>query len=97
MNFNTKTIMLFINMSLYYVQTNLFAIYLLDGGLKKRVDVRQFVPVFWTLCWQDNTNIHDCGIYAIRHMEAFQGGNVKSWTPGFEKNKVTNPQSSYNL
>ena len=76
-------------MSPYSVQANLFAIYLLDRGHKKGIDARKSISVFWTLCWQDNTNIHDCGIYVIRHMEAFQGGNVKSWTLGFETNKVT--------
>ena len=72
-----------------YVQTNLFAIYLLNGRFKKGVDVRKFILVFWNLSWQDDHNIHDCGIYAIRHMESFQGGSVKYWSTGFEKKKVT--------
>ena len=71
------------------MQTNLFAIYLLDGGHKKGIDVRKFTLVSWNLSSQDDTNIHDCEIYAIRHMESFQGGSVKYWSPGFKKNNVT--------
>lgn len=67
--------------------TNMFAMYLLNEAIKKGVDVRQFTLAIWNLKWQDDTNIHDCGIYVIRHMEAFQGGSATYWTTGFEKNK----------
>ena len=50
--------------------------------------MKKFSLSFCNLPWQDDTNIHDCGIYTIRHMETFRGGKVENWRPGFEVNKV---------
>ncbi|KAJ8433030.1 hypothetical protein Cgig2_015457 [Carnegiea gigantea] len=59
----------------------------LNEGHKKGTNLKKFSLAFWKLSWQDDTNIHDCGIYTIRHMETFRGGQVENWRLGFELNK----------
>ncbi|KAL3638093.1 hypothetical protein CASFOL_017963 [Castilleja foliolosa] len=36
--------------------------------------------------WRDENNRVDCGVYAMRHMETYMGGSLKSWRCGLSKN-----------
>ncbi|KAL3653260.1 hypothetical protein CASFOL_002941 [Castilleja foliolosa] len=36
--------------------------------------------------WRDENNKVDCGVYAMRHMETYMGGSLKSWRCGLSKN-----------
>ncbi|KAL3626839.1 hypothetical protein CASFOL_029318 [Castilleja foliolosa] len=36
--------------------------------------------------WLDESNRVDCGVYAMRHMETYMGGSLKSWRCGLSKN-----------
>ncbi|KAL3648725.1 hypothetical protein CASFOL_005128 [Castilleja foliolosa] len=36
--------------------------------------------------WRDESNRVDCGVYAMRHMETYMGGSLKSWRCGLSKN-----------
>ncbi|KAJ8437754.1 hypothetical protein Cgig2_009469 [Carnegiea gigantea] len=63
-----------------------------NRGHKKETNLKKFSLAFWKLSWQDDTNIHDYGIYSIRYMETFRGGQVENWRPGFELNKAPTDQ-----
>ncbi|KAK9705619.1 hypothetical protein RND81_07G071300 [Saponaria officinalis] len=41
-------------------------------------------PVVVKMAWRNTTNIDDCGVYAMRHMETFKGDS--KWVCGLEKN-----------
>ncbi|KAL3644388.1 hypothetical protein CASFOL_012320 [Castilleja foliolosa] len=36
--------------------------------------------------WRDENNRVDCGVYAMRHIETYMGGSLKSWRCGLSKN-----------
>jgi len=70
------------------MQKNLFQIYLNKNGLQKWSHLKKFKLVFWKFTWQDNINIHDCGICAMRYMETFRGGRVQDEKPSFDTSKI---------
>ncbi|KAJ8451708.1 hypothetical protein Cgig2_018342 [Carnegiea gigantea] len=46
----------------------------------------QSIRIYVKTDYHDNINLHDCGIYTMRHMETYYG-DLQSWEHGFEKEK----------
>ncbi|KAK9749837.1 hypothetical protein RND81_02G154300 [Saponaria officinalis] len=44
-------------------------------------------PVVVKMSWRNTTNIDDCGVYAMWHMETFKGDS--KWVCGLKKNDVS--------
>ncbi|KAJ8437565.1 hypothetical protein Cgig2_017918 [Carnegiea gigantea] len=50
--------------------------------------IKEFDIEYLELPWQDEVNVHDCGIFVMRHMESYQGQDSSCWDAGFgKKNK----------
>ncbi|KAK9668737.1 hypothetical protein RND81_13G082500 [Saponaria officinalis] len=43
-------------------------------------------PVVVKMSWRSTTNVDDCGVYVMRHMETFKGD--PKWGCGLKKNDV---------
>ena len=51
--------------------------------------IKEFDIEYLELPWQDEVNVHDCGIFVMRHIESYQGQDSSCWDAGFgKKNKV---------
>ncbi|KAJ8441612.1 hypothetical protein Cgig2_023765 [Carnegiea gigantea] len=64
-----------------------FSQYLIERGRPKAEEVKSFQTVYVKTEYQDNINLHNCGIYTMRHMETYYG-DLQSWDHGFQKEKV---------
>ena len=69
------------------MQKRFFSQYLIERGRPKAEEVKSFRTVYVKTEYQDNVNLHDCGIYTMRHMETYYG-DLQSWDHGFQKEKV---------
>jgi len=49
-------------------------------GYTKGVNLKKFKFVFWNMSWQDNTNIHDNGVYAYNIWKPAMQKVGKAWT-----------------
>ncbi|KAJ8424986.1 hypothetical protein Cgig2_027995 [Carnegiea gigantea] len=50
--------------------------------------IKEFDIEYLELSWQDEVNVHDCGIFVMCHMESYQGQRSSYWDAGFgKKNK----------
>ena len=70
------------------LQATYFATYMKKKGYKKGINVKNFALTFLKLPLQDDTNLHDYGIFTIRHMEIFYAHKVENWNNAFKSNKV---------
>ncbi|KAJ8434393.1 hypothetical protein Cgig2_014240 [Carnegiea gigantea] len=48
-----------------------FSKYLIQRGRPRAEEVKDFQTVYVKTDYQDNINLHDCGIYTMRHMETY--------------------------
>ncbi|KAJ8435401.1 hypothetical protein Cgig2_009652 [Carnegiea gigantea] len=55
--------------------------------LLKRFFSKYLIQCGYSKAEEDNINLHDCGIYAMRHIETYYG-DLQSWEHRFEKEKV---------
>jgi Ulp1 family protease len=53
------------------------------GEKKKGNDLVDMVPCVVKMPWRNIRNVHDCGIYMMRHMETFMGD--RKWNCGLKK------------
>ncbi|KAJ9541227.1 hypothetical protein OSB04_027733 [Centaurea solstitialis] len=69
-----------------------------DGRAKKLSKAKQKRE---KMVWRTTENKIDCGIFVMRHMETFMGGNVSKWVSGFalegdaQKNQIENLRYKY--
>ncbi|KAJ9554626.1 hypothetical protein OSB04_018671 [Centaurea solstitialis] len=69
-----------------------------DGRAKKLSKAKQKRE---NMEWRTAENKIDCGIFVMRHMETFMGGNVSKWVSGFavegdaQKNQIENLRYKY--
>ncbi|KAJ9551857.1 hypothetical protein OSB04_015902 [Centaurea solstitialis] len=69
-----------------------------DGRAKKLSKAKQKRE---NMLWRTTGNKIDCGIFVMRHMETFMGGNVSKWDSGFaigedaQKNQIENLRYKY--
>ncbi|KAJ8426039.1 hypothetical protein Cgig2_021397 [Carnegiea gigantea] len=54
-----------------------FSKYLIQRGRPKAKEIKNFRTVYVKTDYQDNINLHDCGIYAMCHMNTYYGSIVK--------------------
>nr|GMD05896.1 uncharacterized protein LOC109162486 [Ipomoea batatas] len=47
--------------------------------------VKGLTPTRLRMSWRDNSNMVDCGVFAMRHMETYMGKGTKGWDCGLEK------------
>ncbi|KAJ8430389.1 hypothetical protein Cgig2_032128 [Carnegiea gigantea] len=70
------------------VLKHFFSKYLMQRGRPKAKEVKNFRTIYVKTDNQDSINLHDCGIYTMRHMETYYG-NLPSWDHGFQEEKET--------
>ncbi|KAJ8446933.1 hypothetical protein Cgig2_026431 [Carnegiea gigantea] len=55
-----------------------FSKYLIQRSRPRAEEVKDFQTVYVKTDYQDNINLHDCGIYTMHHMETYYG-DLQSW------------------
>lgn len=68
------------------MQKDLFAEFLEARDLPlKATFVRNMPAIRLQMPWRDTLNTQDCGVFAMRHMESYEGQRVKDWDCGLRK------------
>jgi hypothetical protein len=48
------------------------------------------------LSWQTKNNVHDCGVFVMRHMEMYKESRQKNWDCGFKLEKTNRQKQQLN-
>ncbi|KAK1431991.1 hypothetical protein QVD17_08837 [Tagetes erecta] len=60
----------------------IFLMYLYHVGHKGCQGIRLAKPVIKKLGWSTKSNVVDCGVFLMRHMETYMGSKLKKWKCG---------------
>ncbi|KAK1429947.1 hypothetical protein QVD17_12308 [Tagetes erecta] len=62
----------------------IFFMYLYHVGHRGCQGIRLAKPVIKKLHWSTKSNVMDCGVFLMRHMETYMGSKVKNWRCGLD-------------